>query len=79
MSVLKVNVAPWSAALAIVALVVSMASCSKTEKPAETQTQTGPKTFASPEDAGKALAEATKADNREALLAIFGPESKDYI
>lgn len=79
MSVLKVNVAPWSVALAIVALVVSMASCSKTEKPAETQTQTGPKTFASPEDAGKALAEATKADNREALLAIFGPESKDYI
>lgn len=79
MSALKVKVARWSVASAIVALVISMASCSKQEKPAETQVQAGPKTFASPDDAGKALADATKADNREALLAIFGPESKDYI
>jgi hypothetical protein len=60
-------------------LVVGLASCSKQEKPAETQAQSGPKTFATPDDAGKALVDATKADNREALLAIFGPDSKDYI
>jgi hypothetical protein len=79
MPVVKVNVARFSVVLVLSALVISMAACSKSEKPAETQTQTGPKTFASPDDAGKALADATKADNREALLAIFGPESKDYI
>lgn len=37
------------------------------------------KTFASPEDAVKALAETVKAGNLEALLAIFGPEGKELI
>jgi hypothetical protein len=77
MSVIKIKIARCCVALATAAVVMSMASCSKQEKPAETQA--GPKTFASPDDAGKALADATRADNREALLAIFGPESKSYI
>ena len=79
MSALKIKIARWSVTLALVALVISLPSCSKQEKPAETQTQAAPKTFASPDDAGKAVADATKAGNREALLAIFGPDSKDYI
>ena len=53
-------------------------ACSKEQKPAETQTQ-AQKTFASPDDAAKALVDAAKSGNREALLAIFGPESKDII
>jgi hypothetical protein len=77
MSVIKIKIARCCVALATAAVVISIASCSKQEKPAETQA--GPKTFASPDDAGKALADAMRADNREALLAIFGPESKSYI
>lgn len=53
-------------------------ACSKQQKPAETQTQ-AQKTFASPDDAAKALVDAAKSGNREALLAIFGPESKDLV
>lgn len=79
MSVLKVNVARWSVAMASVALVIAMASCSKPQKPAETQAQSAPKTFASPDDAGKALVAAAQSDNRDAMLAIFGSESKDLI
>ncbi len=42
--------------------------------------QTGAqRTFASPEDAVKALADTVKAGNLEALLAIFGPEGKELI
>ena len=61
----------------VLSLALSTA-CSKQQKPAETQTQ-AQKTFASPDDAAKALVDAAKSGNREALLAIFGPESKDII
>jgi DUF2950 family protein len=37
------------------------------------------KTFASPEEAVKALVDALKANNSEELLAIFGPGSEDLI
>jgi len=63
--------------LALFALVISLASCTKSEKPAATEA--AQRTFPSPEDAGKALAEAAKADDRNALLAIFGPGSNDLI
>jgi hypothetical protein len=56
-----------------------LASCGKQEKPAETQSQTVERTFATPDDAAKALVEATKSDKRDAGLAIFGPESADVI
>ncbi len=62
---------------ALLALTISLASCKKQETPAATEA--AQKTFSSPDDAGKALAEASKADNRDALLAIFGPGSKDII
>jgi len=60
-------------------LVLASSSCNRQEQPAETQVQTAQKTFASPDDAAKALVEAAKSDNREAMLAIFGPESKEFI
>ena len=41
--------------------------------------QTAQKTFATPEDAVKALAEAVKAGSLEGVLAIFGPEGKELI
>ncbi|MCI0454282.1 MAG: DUF2950 domain-containing protein [Candidatus Dadabacteria bacterium] len=37
------------------------------------------KSYASPEDAVKALIDAVKANNNQELLAIFGPEGKDII
>jgi hypothetical protein len=79
MSPTKVNVSRWSVPVALLALLVSFVACSKPEKTAETPTQAAQKTFASPEDAGKALLEAAKSQNRDAMLALFGPESKDVI
>jgi hypothetical protein len=63
---------------ALCALAISLVSCSKQqEQPAGTEATQ--KTFASPDDAGNAVMDATKSDNREAMLAIFGPGSKDLI
>jgi Protein of unknown function (DUF2950) len=69
----------WSVLLSLLVLLILVASCSKQEKPAETQAQAAPRTFATPDDAGKALVDATKSDNRDAMLAIFGPGSADII
>ena len=77
MSASKQNVARWSGVLALAIAVLSLASCNKQEKPSESQA--AQKTFASPDDAVKALVEAAKTDNRDALLTIFGQGSKDYI
>ena len=63
--------------LALFALSISLASCNKSQKRAATEE--AQRTFASPADAGKALIEATKAGDRNALLAIFGPGSNDLI
>ena len=57
------------------ALIICLASCSKPEPPATTEA----KTFASPDDAGKALLAAAQSANRDAIVAIFGPESKQLI
>lgn len=69
--------------IAFLVLLVSFVSCSKSEKPVANEkpaaTETGPKTFATPEDGGKALVAAAKADDRNALLAIFGQQSADLI
>ena len=62
---------------ALLALTISLMSCSKQEAPAATEA--AQKTFAGPDDAGKALREAAKTENRDTLLAIFGPGSKDVI
>jgi hypothetical protein len=54
------------------ALVIFLAACSKSEKPAYT-------TFASPEDAGNGLLQAGKSGDSKQLLAIFGPGSKEIL
>jgi hypothetical protein len=78
MSHLKVTILRYWAVVAVLALVICIASCNKSpEKPAATEA--AQKTFASPDDAGKVLAEAAKAGSHDALVAIFGPGSQDVI
>jgi hypothetical protein len=77
MSHVKVMNLRGYAVFTLLALVISLASCNKSEKPAATEA--AQKTFASPDDAAKSLVEAAKAGNREALIAVFGPGSQDII
>ena len=62
--------------MAGVALLLSMTACDKkTASPA----QASPRTFVSPEDAGKALADAAKSQSQEEIMTILGPGSSDII
>src|SRR6266436_10111901 len=56
----------------LLALIVPLAACSKSDKPSY-------RVFASPDDAGSGLLEAAKSGDQKAVLAIFGPESKEII
>src|SRR5271170_237279 len=56
------------------ALLFSIAGCNKQSAPAEAA-----KTFASPDEAGKALADAAKSQSQDSILAIFGPGSVDIV
>lgn len=58
---------------ASVALLLSIAACNKPSAPS------GPKTFATPDEAGKALVQATTTQDKDAIHAIFGPGSEDII
>jgi DUF2950 family protein len=58
--------------LILLAFIVSFFGCSKTAKPSF-------RTFASPDDAGVGLLEAAKSGDQNAVLAIFGPDSKETI
>jgi len=58
-------------------LLLSLTACNKKENPESAQA--APKTFASPDEAGKALADAAKSQNQDAVLAIFGPGSAAII
>ena len=58
--------------LLLLALIISLAACSKPEKPSA-------RVFASPDDASNALLTAVKSGDQNALLAIFGPDSKEII
>jgi hypothetical protein len=53
-------------------LVLLVAACGKSN-------QTSPRVFASPNDAGTALLEAAKSGDQNALLPIFGADSKEII
>ncbi len=55
------------------ALFLSLAACNKPSAPA------GPKTFATPDEAGKALDQATGTQDKNAILEIFGPGSEDIL
>jgi hypothetical protein len=76
----------YSMAMALLALSVSLASCGKAEKAAEKTTdqsaqgtQSGPRTFKSPEEAGATLFAAAKSGDQAEVLAIFGSEAKDLL
>ena len=56
----------------LLVLIIPLAACSKPDKPS-------PRVFASPDDASNALQAAVKSGNQNALLAIFGPNSKEII
>ena len=62
--------------MASVAMLFPIAACNKQDPP---PVQAGPKTFASPQDAGRALADAAKAQSQDQVLAIFGSGSADII
>jgi hypothetical protein len=66
----------WTVVVAF-GLVIPLVACNTSKPPAPSET--GPKTFATAADAGAALLAAAKADDRGALLAIFGSDSADLI
>ena len=61
----------------VLAAFLPLAACNTSKAP--TPSEAGPKTFATPDDAGAALVAATKANDRSALLAIFGSGAQDLI
>jgi hypothetical protein len=61
-----------TARFVLLALVIPLASCGKSDKPSY-------RVFASPDDAGNGLLEAAKSGDQNAVLAVFGPESKEFI
>src|SRR5271165_2066450 len=66
----RMVVAKW---VLLLPLIMVLAACNKSaDKPTF-------KVFASPDDAGTALLEAAKSGDQNALLAIFGADSKDII
>src|SRR5271166_5138094 len=73
------NVARWSIGLALFAMMLCFCACTSSQKAPEQPTQGAQKSFASPDDAGKALVDALKTNNGDALSAIFGPQSKGLI
>jgi hypothetical protein len=67
-------------AVAVVfAVFLPLVACNDNTSKAPASSESGPKTFATPEDAGTALVSAAKANDRNTLLAIFGPDSADII
>jgi len=58
-------------------LLLSLTACNQQGQPASVQA--APKTFASPAEAGKALADAAKSQNQDTILVILGPGSTDII
>jgi hypothetical protein len=64
--------------LAIFAAALSLGSCNKSENAAPKK-EAAQKTFASPADAGAAFVDAAKSGDQAALIAIFGPETKEVL
>lgn len=58
--------------LLLLALIIALAGCKKSE-------QASVRVFASPDEAGNALLVAARSGDRNALLAIFGSDSRDII
>src|SRR5262245_8160640 len=64
-------------AVAWCGLIISLAACRKPEKVAAVNEPQ--KTFASPQEAGKAMQEAAKSGNQASLIEIFGPYGKEIL
>jgi hypothetical protein len=62
--------------MVVLTLMFVAAGCEKAPKPVPAE---GPRSFATPEAAGKSLYEAAKSSNSDAVLALFGPDAKDYL
>jgi Protein of unknown function (DUF2950) len=58
-------------------MISSLVCCGKSQDLASKNASQ--RTFASPEEAGSALLEAVKAGDSNALLGLFGPDSKDLV
>jgi Protein of unknown function (DUF2950) len=56
----------------LLVLVIPLAACNESTKPSV-------RVFASPDDASNVVMEAVKSGDQNALLAIFGPDSKEII
>jgi len=65
-------------AFAVVALLAAMAACHHNASSAG-QAAPGQKTFASPDDAARALVEATRSGNEQQILEVFGPGTRDIL
>jgi Protein of unknown function (DUF2950) len=62
--------------LLLLVLIIPLAACSKPGNPLP---PVSPQVFVSPDDAGNALHAAVKLRDQNALLAIFGPNSKEIV
>jgi hypothetical protein len=63
----------------LILLLASTMIFSACGKPSSAGKTSSVKVFASPDDAGTSLLEAAKSGDQNAVLAIFGPESKDIV
>jgi len=70
------TIVPASLAL-FLAFLIPLISCAKSETAAAADSSQ--RTFASPEEAGKALLDAAKSGDQDTVLAVFGPGSKEVI
>jgi hypothetical protein len=57
-------------------MLLAIASCNKQSSP---EPHAAPKSFASPEAAGKALADAAQAQSADEVLVVLGPNSTDLV
>jgi Protein of unknown function (DUF2950) len=72
----KISFLGWWIVFPLLALVMGLSSCSKPENPPKAAEAT---TFASPDEAGKALMAAAQSGNADTIAAIFGPDSKQIL
>lgn len=63
---------PFTIQWSVLALAVILVACNKSNKPSL-------QVFTSPDDAGTGLLDAAKSGDQNAVLAIFGPESKEIV
>ena len=68
----------WRGAVAALAAVLALACGCQRAKQQQKEAM-GPTKFVSPESAGQAVYNAAKAEDTNAVLAIFGPEGKEYL